>query len=174
MNAKQISVAALILFSCGPQPEGKCGGGYVAASLSSVTLGSDCGSSGAVAPDSKFGQCAEGGPCGLCRQSSMHLAFASLSRDASNIEIRAVRLIDPMTGAIETLTSRQPEQWSVDKYIAWNEILLAGSTLKVTYKLSAPQYLGTGSAYKVEVDVAIDGEIRTLKAEATREPEVAT
>ena len=68
-----------------------------------------------------------------------------------------------------SLTSRDPQQWSADKYLSWDEILPAGRGLKATYKLSAPSYdfavdarFGNYQTYNVEVDVAIDGELRIL------------
>lgn len=186
MNANKLTFAALIILGCGPipliQPQ-PCGAGHVEASLSSVTLANDCGGGAAEAKDAAApGACLAESPCpSLCRQSSMQLAFASSSLSDTNIEIRAVRLIEPSTKKVlQTLSSRSPQQWSGDAYIFWNEILPAGQGLKATYKLSAPSYHWASDArfglqkFIVEVDVAIDGEVRTLQGEATREPEVAT
>lgn len=190
MNAKHFSVylrsAALVFLACGPMPEIQrpCGSPHVVASLSSVTLASDCNQVAKGVADSA-GACAAGFACpSLCRQSSMQLSFGSSSPTAAKIEIRAVRMMDSKTHKLlQTLTSREPQQWSADKYLAWDEILPAGAGLKATYKLSAPTYnypvadsdarFGY-STYSIEVDVAIDGDMRTLQAEATREPEVAT
>lgn len=184
MNVQKLTLAALVLLACGPNfPDQPCGAKHVTASLSSVTLASDCGGGAkGVAADAA---CADGFACpSLCRQSSMQLAFGSLATHPANIEIRAVRLIDPSSKKVlQTLTSREPQQWSADKYLAWDELLAPGATVKATYKLSAPTFyypaaLTDGRSayqpYRVEVDVAIDGEVRTLQADATREPEVAT
>ena len=185
MNAKLLSAAALIILAsgCGPQlPTEPCGSPHIVASLSSVTLANDCPASKGVADFA--GACAPGYECeSLCRQSSMQLSFGSSSSMAAKIEIRAVRLLDSKTHKVlQTLTSREPQQWTADKYTAWNELLPAGAGLKATYKLSAPSFNYNGASdarygyqtYSVEVDVTIDGDVRTLQAEATREPEVAT
>lgn len=185
MNAKHVSLAALLSLSCGMdfEPLPRCGASHVTASLSSVTLASDCGGSAAKeSADFAAGACAPGYECpSLCRQSSMQLAFASASSTPAKIAIKAVRLMDRNTRAVlQTLTSREPQQWSADQYRAWDESLPAGAVLKASYKLSAPTFYYGGDArlsyqpYLVEVDVEIEGELRTLSVEATREPEVAT
>ena len=190
MNIKHLSVAALLVFGCGPNPFDplKCGGGphsQVEASLSSVTLAQDCGGEAKGAADFAPGACAEGYACpSLCRQSSMQLAFTNAGKLEASVEIRAVRLIDMGTKKVlETLKSRDPQMWNADKYTAWNELVPGITVLKATYKLSAPSYnypaafdsnRSAYQPYSVEVDVAIDGQVRTLQAEATREPEVAT
>jgi len=182
MNAKHLSIAALVFLSCGPLTElERCHSGQVVASLSSVTLASDCGAQAKGAADFAAGACAEGTPCpSLCRQSSMQLSFVSTGPGVASVEIRAVRLFDSNRKLLQTLTSREPQHWSADQYLAWNQQVLGGETVKATYKLSAPTYYygadarSSYQAYTVEVDVAIDGEVRTLQTQATREPEVAT
>ena len=186
---KRLSIAVLFALACGgglpPDWQKPCGG-HVTAALSSVTLASDCrAKSGAGAADIA-GACAPNSEAcqAYCRQSSMQLQFASTALTASKIEIRAVRLIDPVTNkVIETLSHREPQQWSGDKYVDWNQSLSANSTIKATYKLSASGQIsgyssdaryGGASKYRVEVDVAVDGELRTLTIEASREPEVVT
>ena len=117
----------------------------------------------------------------------MQLQLSSTAVTAAKIEIRAVRLIDPATGKVlEQLTHREPQQWSGDQYVDWSEVLSPRATLKATYKLSAAQQIsgyysdassrlsGPGSKYRVEVDIAVDGELRTLSIDASREPEVVT
>ena len=108
--------------------------------------------------------------------------------NTAKIEIRGVRLIDPATGKVlEQLMHREPQMWSGDQYVDWSELLSGLSTLKATYKLSASERIsgysssdssrlfgGTTPKYIVEVDVAVDGDVRTLTIEASREPEVVT
>lgn len=183
-----VAVAALCFAGCGPldplHPQ-KCGGPSATASLSAVTLANDCGTATeAAAPKADFaaGACLAGTPCpSLCRQSSMQLQFSAFG-DAK-VEIHDVRMIDPSTGQVlQHLKSREPQQWSADKYTAWDEVVPAGVMVRASYKLSAPTYsygaadarFGYQSAYKIEVDLSIGGELRTLQGEATREPEVAT
>lgn len=182
MNAKNLAFASLILVACGPLDIQPCGGPHaVVASLSAVTLANDCGGGARAAAD-VAGACLEGTPCpSLCRQSSMQLSFGSQQQTPAKVEIRAVRLMDKTTGKLlQTLSSREPQMWTADQYVAWDQLIPAEGGLKATYKLSAPAYNWASDArfgyqtYRVEVDVAIDGQVRTLQAEATREPEVAT
>lgn len=181
-----MGLLGLLVLACGgtdhdcfPVPEG-----VVTATLSSVTLAQDCGGGAPKASESDFaaGACAEGTECpSLCRQSSMQLSFGNTGPDAARIEIKEVRLLDITTGAVlERLAHREPTQWKVDQYVAWDEKLLPGE-LKASYELSAPSYSYSGTArlawdqkFKVEVDVAVNGVVRTLTIEATREPEVVT
>lgn len=186
MNVKLLSVAvvaAVSLFGCGLDLVGpKCGGApgpKATASLSAVTLAQDCGAKAGVA-DFAAGACAAEGPCGLCRQSSMQLQFASAHRDT--VKIIDVRLLDLQTGKlIEHLKPREPQSWNGSQYVTWDETLEPTVMLKASYKLSAPTYSVSGDArfgytstYKVEVDVMIGDELHTLTGEASREPEVVT
>lgn len=178
-TASALPFALLFILACGPglPPHwNKPCGGRVTAALSSVTLADDCSAqAGAAAPESDFTDCAS-------RQSSMQLQFASSAKANAKIEIRAVRLIDPATGKIiENLRHRDAQQWSLDRYLGWDETLRGGTTVKATYKLSAPGSsgarmtgFGIASKHLVEVDVAVDGELRTLSIEASREPDVVT
>ncbi len=192
---KRLSLAVVILLGCGginlsPDWQKPCGG-HVTAALSSVTLASDCRTAkqGAGLAGDQAAPCAANATdCfAYCRQSSMQLQLSSTAVASAKIEIRAVRLIDPATGKVlEQLTHRDPQQWSGDQYVDWSEVLSSMATLKATYKLSASQQIsgyssdassrlsGPGSKYRVEVDIAVDGELRTLSIEASREPEVVT
>jgi hypothetical protein len=187
-RSRSMAMLGLLVLACGGGKDTDCfpvPDGVVTATLSSVTLAQDCGASKAAAPaESDFvaGMCAEGYDCAsLCRQSSMQLAFGNTGPNAARIEIKEVRLLDINTRAVlERLSHREPTQWKVDQYISWDEKLVPGE-LKASYKLSAPSYSYSGSArlawdqkYIVEVDVAVDGTVRTLTIEATREPEVVT
>ena len=180
MKTKKLTALTMLFLACGPLVNPPpCESGEVAATLSSVTLAHNC-------PDAKVAQadraiCATEQDCdGLCRQTSMQLAFKSAKGSAAKVEILDVRLLDIDTRQVlEHLSHREPSQWSVDKYMSWNETVPAGASLQTSYKLSAPNFNSQSSLaalqkYIVEVDVAIDGDVRTLSIEATREPEVAT
>jgi hypothetical protein len=182
-----MGLLGLLVLACGgtdhdcfPVPDG-----VVTATLSSVTLAQDCGAN-AGAPRAESGISADQAQCltepcpSLCRQSSMQLAFGNTGVDAARIEIKEVRLLNANTGAVlERLSHREPTHWVVEQYVPWDEKLAPGE-LKASYKLSAPTYsygtarLAWDQRFKVEVDVAVDGTVRTLTIEATREPEVVT
>ena len=185
---KRLSIAAILLLACGinlPPEWTKPCGGHVTAALSSVTLADDCQPAQPGKPAESDRACEPGfaGCPSYCRQSSMQLQFGSTAIGDAKIEIRAVRLIDPATNkVIQTLSHREPKRWLTDHYAVWSEVLPANSTVKATYKLSgASQAIGNysgrlsgGTQYRVEVDVAVDGEVRTLSISASREPEVVT
>ncbi len=193
MNTKHLMLLpALLVLACGPltvyeEQNIKCGGPHVVASLASVTLADDCVNKPSDEPGVAFtkapGACQTGDSnCAtLCRQTSMQLAFGSSATHDVKIDIKEVRLLEPTTRKLlGTLTSREPRRWSGESYQAWDGIILSNQGVKATYKLSAPGYHWASDAryrlqmYIVEVDVLVDGELRTLSVEATREPEVAT
>ena len=184
----------LLFLACGPistNPiwEKPCGGSVVV-SVSAITLGDDCGSGSAALREE--GDCAPSahGGCGFtCRQSSVQLDIVSTAHTVSNFEVRAVRLYNKSTGVlVDTLSASDAKQWVNNQYAPWNQQISPASAVKATYKLSTPNYYGgtsSGAApdgrfglsttYTTQVDVAIDGEVRTLAGpEAHREPDVAT
>ncbi len=194
MNTKQLLLLpSLLVLACGPlavyeEQAIKCGGPHVVASLASVTLADDCLNKASEDPAFAFGrpaagacEAADSNCLSLCRQTSMQLAFGSSATHDVKIDIKEVRLLEPSTRKLlDTLTSREPRRWSGESYQAWDEIILSNQGVKASYKLSAPGYHWASDAryrlqtYIVEVDVLVDGELRTLSVEATREPEVAT
>ncbi len=173
-------LAVCLFAACGAPTPVPCGANFVDASLSSATLANDCPNASPAAKDAA-GICLSD-PCpSLCRQTSIQLAFVSHDSMAATIEILAVRLVDPATGKVlDTLKSREPQRWSGEQYVAWDQQLAPGAALKATYKLSAPTYASDANSrlyektYRVEVDVSIDGGVRTLTVDAQREPEVVT
>ena len=190
MNAlRSVTTLFLLAVACGPigtHPtwEKACGGS-VTVTVSAITLGDDCGGGSAALRAPEAGDCAEGGCSFLCRQSSVQLDIVSTAHTASTFEVRQVRLYDPDNGAlVDILTPSDPKHWVNNQYQSWNQSIGAGSTVKASYKLSAPNWNGVQDAsgrfgytkgYKTQVDVAVDGELRTLSGpDAYREPEVAT
>lgn len=187
---KRLSVAVLFVLACGgnlPPDWHQPRGGVVTAALSSVTLGDDCNLAKTAPAESDQAPCYGTGvrACqNYCRQSSMQLEFGSTAEHAAQIEIRAVRLIDPSTGKVlANLKHRDPQQWIKDQYVTWDESLPGLTKIKATYKLSAfspaNALLGHDSrfaahSYRVEVDVAVNDEVRTLTIEASIEPPVVT
>jgi hypothetical protein len=183
-----MAMVGLLVLACGGGKDHDCfpvPDGVVTATLSSVTLAQDCGTprpAGVSAEsDIAAGACLVDTDCpSMCRQSSMQLSFENTGPNAAQIQIKEVRLLDLNTRAVlERLSHREPTQWKVDQYLSWDEKLVPGE-LKASYKLSAPSYsygtarLAWDQKFIVEVDVAVDGTVRTLTIEATREPEVVT
>jgi hypothetical protein len=190
MNAlRSVTALFLLAVACGPISHNpiweKCGGGTVAVSVSAITLGDQCGSSSAAL---RAGDCAPSfaGGCGsICRSSSVQLDVVSTSHSPARLEVREVRLYDPDSGAlVDTLSASEAKQWLNNSYQAWDESVGAGATVKASYRLSAPQWskidaaggrINYSKGYQTQVDVAVDGELRTLAGpDAFREPEVAT
>ena len=174
----------------------------ITASISSVTLGEECGNAGGgFAPSSDCapsppqpatdgggaGKAAPGG-CGgsYCQQSNVQLAFNAGPGNANaKIEIVTVMLVDSATGAlVDTLTTSKPQVWNGNGYTSWDQTIKPAGDLKASYDLSAPSWSKAGSSpsyssyntkYKLHVTLRIDGvEVTLLSTDLSREPAVAT
>lgn len=187
-------LSAAVVGACGPI-DAPASGLTVEASITAVSLADDCRSAAAAAPR-PAGDCASvdagaglvGGCGGFCRQSSAQLTLtAGAGVGSARIAVAAVRLVDATTGAtLETLTAREPQAWNnaTSVYAPWDETLAHDSTLRVSYKLSAPTWSTLGSAtdrfaytrrYRLEIVLTVDGVARTVRStEITREPEIVT
>lgn len=171
----------------------------VTATISSVTLGDECGNSGGgfapasdcapADPDAGAGSSKAAPGCGgggYCQQSNMQLAFnAAAGTQAARVEIVAVTLHDSASGnLVDTLISSKPQAWSGSGYSAWDETIKPASELKASYDLSAPKWSTISSAsgfsaygtkYKLHVTLRIDGiEVVLESTDLNREPMVAT
>jgi hypothetical protein len=119
-----------------------------------------------------------------CAQSTMQLALAHDGRDAQRIEIVAVRLV--LAGGDEvlsTVASRGPSKWNdAGAYEAWDERVPVGAEIKVSYKISPPNWAEVqqklvgkrgdtfDQRYIVEVDLKMGGTTTTVRsAELARE-----
>lgn len=173
---------------CATDEGGGPGSSSVEATLVSATLADDCGGGGGGLADAP-GACAEDAPCpSFCRQTSVQLHFDATELDTDvPVEIVGVRLIDMATGnAVDTLEARNPQQWQNESYVPWDGQLAAGSELRASFALSAPDWgaLGTGGSgrfgaydarYVIELTVRIDGVDRKIRSEElAREPEIVT
>jgi hypothetical protein len=183
----RIGAVLLLAVACGPIAP-PCGPGPhadVDVTVSSVTLGDQCGARAAPADSLWAGDCAptESGGCGgLCRQSSVQLDIVSRDESAADFRVVAVRLYDSAGQLAHTLTTSAPTKWSGSGYTQWDEVIAPLSNLKAKYDLSSPDYSSTDSSrlapyapYKTQVDVEVNGRLRTLNGpDAYREPDVAT
>ena len=118
-----------------------------------------------------------------CSQSTVQLAVTSEA--AGQFRIEGVRVLAARSGKVAgSAKLRLPTLWS-DKngtYTPWDERTVAGSELKISYKLGDPDlsqaealagndFNTFSGPFMLELDVSVDGERQTIRsAEFTREP----
>ena len=152
----------------------------VEASIASVTLADDCPPA-AARPEA---DCEPGlvGGCGFCQQSSIQLHLTAGAEGTEvPFELVSIRVFDA-DGAPVALTVRNPREFALGEYRVWDERIAPSDDLSVTYDTSsldgslAAFYDPSGrlALLHVVVVVRIDGVDRTLEADASREPEIAT
>lgn len=175
----------------------------VKVTLTSATLGDDCGGTdapNAAADKSAAGISADCAPtkddagvehgCGsarlACQGSNLQLYYEVDGQGlTARAEVTAVRLLQADTTAVlTTLTASTPQAWMGSQYQPWDGTLTTGARLRASYALSSPNWsqLGGGNSwnsyqhrYILEVDVRVDGVKRTLRSEElSRDPLVAT
>jgi hypothetical protein len=130
--------------------------------------------------------------CGFCRQTGLQLTFAVTATDgsasgapANAVQVTGVRLLDAPTGAgLGALTPREPQRWEGTQYVAWDGVLRGYGESRVSYKLSAPNWVAIGGgntwstygrAFRLEVTVVVRGQTFVLRSgELMRAPEVVT
>jgi hypothetical protein len=130
------------------------------------------------------GDTADGAPFRrMCSQSTVQL---SVSCDvAGQFRIEAVRVLAARSGKVAGPAKlRLPTTWSDANgtYAPWDERTVAGSELKISYKLGDPDFSQAsalvgddfntfGGPFILELDVSVDGKRQTIRsAEFTREP----
>ncbi|MEM9195040.1 MAG: hypothetical protein AAGF12_38055 [Myxococcota bacterium] len=169
-------------------------------SISAVSLGEDCGSHAGDAPngappqdgDGRFGDCAlpPGEPdeapgliggCGFpCQESSMALAIDADGDIPLAFQVRRVTVIDSDTReALFNLTPTRPQVFQNDSYVEWDETIPTPSELRTLYRLDGIDWSSVERSYqrmyRLEVEVEIQGETRTLTSEETaREAPIVT
>jgi hypothetical protein len=179
-------VLALSLFGCGGAGSTSpnttvgplaVGGPVVTVALAGVTLGVDysSGRSG--------GSCATNVPdCGG-QQSNVQLKV-SATKGTGNLPLQIVnvRILDQNNGQqLDQLTARAAQKWSGSAYVDWDQQIAPLVDFAASYKLSAPNWSvlspsgNTKTTYRVEVDLLIGGETRTIGLDGvSREPPIAT
>jgi hypothetical protein len=163
-----------------PQPEPPRKVLQLVGTISSVSLVEDCPDTAptslpsspapsAVAPtlqDQAHGDTANRLWQPTCQQSTVQLTLTHDGDIAQRIAIQAARLVDAGSGApLEVITVRGPTRWDAGSstYVAWDELLPAGTGIKASYKLAAPG--GHRLAWTVlELDVRFDGRTITLRS----------
>jgi hypothetical protein len=88
------------------------------------------------------------------------------------IEIEAVRILSAGKPVGE-LKTRKPMIWTDSAYQPWDQTVAPGAPTKASYKLSMPSWsevekaIGEssyGHMFTLELDIAVDGEIRTVSS----------
>jgi hypothetical protein len=115
-----------------------------------------------------------------CTQSTMQLSIANAGDREGKLRIEGVRLLDAASkrdlGKIE---ARKPSQWNPGgTYQPWDQVVPAGATVKVGYRLADPDWSQVESGadpdtrpYVLEIDVSVDGVSQTVRSpEFVREP----
>lgn len=152
----------------------------VAVDIASVSLADDCPEPGqanqtarAVSEDRS------------CDQTAMQIALKSTGDQATQIRIKKVELLDRNHQVVGTLAPRAPMVWSDNGYVAWDQTIAGGKTLKASYKLSAPNWSAVGgrwqpagATFHVRVTLALGAHERSIEKQATLrampDPDVVT
>lgn len=151
----------------------------VVVTISSITLGEDCGESPDPAPAPKRGKASkasskpssdgESSAMGArarraCEQTSMQLAVRSgAEAPSAAIKIKSVELYDDAGKLVGTLHSRGPSVWTAASgtYQTWDQKSAPGADLNVRYVLTAPDWTKVSSrwnrSYTVKAVITVGG-----------------
>jgi hypothetical protein len=143
----------------------------VEVTVSSVTLGDDCGG---VAEDEAEGKtrCDNDRLAEECAQTSLQLAVTS-GDGASTLRVKKVELVAD-NGIVLELAAHRPTTWSQSgAYKPWNQQIAANEQLKVMYALDSPDWDRLGGrwasqsrTFQVRVTLAIDANERVFETRA--------
>jgi hypothetical protein len=178
----------LCLLGCGSDPLPATtveppGGPAVTVAVAAVALAGDCSGISSGTSNMKGGACPTATPDCVCRQSTVQLKVSATDGTrAVTFQVVSVRILDPSSGAqLDKLTARSPQKWSGNTYVDWDQTIAPLDDFAASYKTSAPNWtvLSGGrvaqTAYRVEVDLLIDGQARTISIDGvTREPPIST
>jgi hypothetical protein len=179
---------AFSIASCGSDspetPEEIASGTGTAAvivALAGVSLSGDCPAPG---PTAKLAACASTAPNCNCRQSAMQLKVsAKAAQRTVSLAINQVRIVDPASGRrLGILMARMPQKYDGTSYVDWDQQIAPNDDFNASYLLSAPDWstispsgIDTTTSYRIEVDLSIGGEPRTIKLDGVkREVPIAT
>ena len=165
-------------------------------SIAGVSLGEDCGT-GLIDP----GRCADGdsggagadepsdgapadcdGPCcgSYCQPSGVTFAITADGDRSGTFRVLSVTLLDGETRTeLMELTADTPRRWTEEGYVAWDEVIPTPSDMQTHYELHGIDWSSVTDSYsrtyRLEVEVEVDGEVRTLTSEeTTREAPIVT
>lgn len=158
----------------------------VSVTISSATLGEDCGESPEPSPAKKASQDSLSAPARAaesslvsgararraCEQTSMQLSVRSgADAAAAGIKIKKVELFDENGKLIGALTPRGPSVWSAasSSYQTWDQKSVPGADLMVRYVLSAPDWSKVNNrwdrGYTIKATVTVGGTDKKLERE---------
>jgi len=123
------------------------------------------------------------GPVHQCTQSTMQLSFENTSERDGTVHITGVRILDAKgSRELGKVAARKPSVWNAEgTYQRWDQVVPAGGTRKVAYRLGDPDWslvqraIGESEdiyAYPLvlEVEVEVDGKAMTVRSpQFTRE-----
>jgi hypothetical protein len=143
--------------------------------VSSVTLGNDCGPPEEAESErqSKSGARARVSEDEAeCVQTALQLAIKA-GAQASALRVKKVELVAP-DGKVQTLRAFAPTTWSQrGVYKPWDQSIAANTAMQVSYSLASPSWaaLGgrweaAGKTFQVRVTLAIDSAERVFVTEA--------
>lgn len=168
------------------EPELRPAADWIQVAVASVQLQDDCPAPPASPPaaaEPSMQQKDEDVPPGVaerrvpgfaphCVQSMVQISIESEAEDAVPFSVREVRLKKAGEQAVlGTMEARDPKIWDDSKYAAWDQSIASDTSIKVAYALGDPDWGKVGKAlggstwgpmYVVEIDVEIDGKVRTI------------
>lgn len=135
---------------------------------------------GKMSPGAALARQSSDGPGGWqppCVQSTMQLSVNNTGDAPGTLEIKAVRLLDLASKKpLANLEARRPSLWNDSAgYQKWDQSILPGATLKVSYSLNEPDWMDVqnklGAAanlyttpFMLELDITIGDSVLTIRS----------
>jgi hypothetical protein len=109
-----------------------------------------------------------------CVQTSVQLELRSSATAATTVTLRKIELLDDSGKVLGELTARTPDRWTDAGYVAWDQSLAAGATVKASWPLSAPNWTAYGTtkaaaaghSHQVRLTVAVNGIDQVVAGQA--------
>jgi hypothetical protein len=157
----------------------------VVIAVASITLADDCPSESKTAsieaePKAKSKADRGNSPAkreaAACVQTAVQLDLRSSATAATTITLRKVELVDATGKVLGELTPRAPDRWTDEgSYVAWDQALAAGATLKASWPLSSPDWAKYGTTkaaaatqvFQLRLTVAVNGADQIVAGQAT-------
>jgi hypothetical protein len=155
----------------------------IALVMSAATLGDDCGQAEPT-PAVKSEKAAQGpGKADMirpkmkrrCEQSSMQLSVQAENGGATvEMRVTKVELFDANGKPLGELFARSPSVWSqTGAYQPWDQKIVPGTQLQVTYPLSQPNWTSIGNrrnqTFVLKATLAVGGADRAVQRNVTAE-----